>query len=77
MVLDAKSQPEVPQISTAEYKRMVGGKMNNRVASAVGMMTRALGDARKRARAMVGAGDSGGVMMLGSEREKHRLARHF
>ena len=77
MVLDAKSQPEVPQISTAEYKRMVGGKMNNRVASAVGMMTRALGDARKRARAMVGAGDSGGVMMLGREREKHRLARHF
>jgi hypothetical protein len=42
MVLDAKEMSQVPQMSSSEYKRMVGGQLGNRIASAVGNMTKRL-----------------------------------
>ena len=66
MCLDAKEQPEVPAISTCEYKRMVGGNMGNRVSSAIGKMTQRFRKGMAKMPVMMGAGETGG-----------RLARHF
>lgn len=69
MCLDAKEGAEVPAISTSEYKRMVGGNLQNRVSSAIGKMTqrlRGLKMPKMPVMPMMGSGETGG-----------RLARHF
>lgn len=68
MVLDAKSSEAVDPVSSVQYKRMIGGKLGNRIATAVKRMP-FLRDLEGKFREMAGMGVpvGGGVYSAGGK----------
>ena len=68
MVLDAKSSEAVDPVSSVQYKRMIGGKLGNRIATAVKRMP-FLRDLAGKMREMAGMGVpvGGGVYSAGGK----------
>ena len=68
MVLDAKSSEAVDPVSSVQYKRMIGGKLGNRIATAVKRMP-FLRDIAGKMREMAGMGVpvGGGVFSAGGK----------
>lgn len=69
MVLNAKAEESVDPVSSAQYKRMIGGNIGNRIATAVKKMP-FLRDIAGQARKLVGMGvpSGAGVMSAGGSR---------
>lgn len=81
MVMKAKEEHPKDTLHSAEYQRMVGGKMHQRASAVIGRMIKRYHRGQKsyapseEEEEMGGAGFSGGARRKGGI--KHRLARHF
>jgi hypothetical protein len=77
MVLDGKEMADVPAFSSAEYHRMVGGNLQNRISSAIGSMTRRLKKGKDRLASSVASAAAPAMSMLAGRGESGgRLSRH-
>lgn len=88
-VLRTKEQNPVPHLASDEYKRMVGGKLQNRgmgslmkmVKEARGAVEPAVSKVMKDIKSAMGGASSGGAMsggaISGGKKSQSKLAKHF